>query len=119
MYFRQNVGVGLLIAAGILGLAKEFGYAWAALGVTGFITLLCALRDAYVESTKTVSQWIQDLTDNKVIDYIAGSTIIAVAIWQHFTMVIPPDSSRFEIGMMTAFWPLICGLAIHFFANKD
>ena len=119
MHVSQKIGAGLFAVAYVLGLAGEIGYAWYALAAVGVITLSCAIWNEYVASTRTVSQWIQDLTDNKVTDYIVGSIIVAIATWSHFTMDIPPNAIRFEVGMMTAFWPLICGLAIHFFANKD
>lgn len=118
-HLPQKIGVGLLVATGILGYKERFDLGWIAFGLTGLITAGCAIRNKLGNPTRTVSQWIQDRTDNKLIDYTIGGAIIGFATWQHFTMVVLPDLTRFEVGMMTAFWPLAIGLSIHFFANKD
>lgn len=109
----QKIGAGLLVAAGVLGLISWFYPAWIALGITGVITLGCAIRNELGTPTRTVSQWIQGLTTNKAIDYIIGVAIIAVASLVFF------EKYGFEGGMEIAFWPLVCGLSLHFFANED
>lgn len=109
----QKIGAGLLVATGVLGLISWFYPAWIALGVVGVITLGCAIRNKLGTPTKTVSQWIQDLTANKTIDYAVGIAIIAIASLVFF------EKYGFESGMEIAFWPLVCGLSLHFFANKD
>jgi len=112
-YKLQIIGAGLLILAGFLGLIGEIGLAWVALAGAGAITLSCALRNKWGNPTRTVSQWIQDLTTNKLVDYAVGSGIIVVAGWKFFAQY------GFEKGLEIAFWPFVCGLSIHLFANKD
>ena len=118
----QKIGVGLLISTGFFGLIGQFGAGWAAYALTGLITLACAIRNKVGEPTRTVSQYIQDLTDKKWIDYIVGGVIIGFCIWQHFSLfdkINIEELSSFELGMIAAYWVLPMGLAIHFFANKD
>jgi len=121
-YPLQVIGSTLLILAGLFGLIRQFGLGWTAFALVGIITAICAIRNKVGEPTKTVSQWIQDLTNNKQVDYAVGSVIIIFCVWQHFTLFDKIDTtslSTFELGMIAAYWPLPIGLAIHFFANKD
>lgn len=122
LYPLQIIGIALLILAGVFGLFCQFGVGWICFGIAGGITAFCAARDKWFESTKTVSQVIQDLTTKKLIDYIVGVATIAIAIWQHlsiFEKIETADFTNFELAMITAYWPLVIGLAFHFFANKD
>jgi len=121
-YPLQLIGAALIILAGLFGLIRQFGLGWIAFGLTGIITAACAIRNKIGEPTRTVSQWIQDLTSNKPVDYVVGSVIIIFSAWQHFTLFDKIDItgiSTFDLAMIAAYWPLSIGLAIHFFANKD
>lgn len=109
----QKIGVGLLISTGIFGLMGAFTLGWIAFGLVGIITAACAIRNKVGEPTKTVSQVIQDFTEDKTMDYAIGGAIMFFAAWRHFI------TFGFGHGMETAFWPLVTGLSIHFFANKD
>ena len=111
-YGFQMAGVGLLVLSMPLKWAGETGAAWVALGLAGAITAGCAIRNKWTP-TRTVSQWIQDLSANKLIDYTVGSAIIVVMAWSFFARY------GLEGGLEKAYEPLICGLAIHFFANRD
>jgi len=108
----QITGACSLITAVLLSLIGEFGYGWICFGLTGIITASCAIRNKWIP-TRTVSQWIQDLTTNKALDYSIGAIGIALATWCYFSLY------GLEKGMEAAFWPLTVGLLIHFFANKD
>ena len=121
-YPLQMVGVGLLILALFFGSIYQFGLGWICFAAAGVITLGCAVRNKIGNPTRTVSQVIQDLTRNKMVDYIVGALIEALAIYQHFAVFEKIDMTELtgrELGMITAYWPLVMGLAIHFFANKD
>lgn len=106
------IGAGLLVVASILGWVGEIGFGWIAFVSVGVITAACAIRNKWIP-TRTVSQWIQDLTEDKALDYSIGAVGIVFAAWRYFSMY------GFEKGMEMAFWPLVIGLLIHFFANKD
>ena len=116
-YGFQMAGVGLLIASLPLMWLGETGVAWVALGIAGAITASCAIRHKLRmpddPPTRTVSQWIQDLSANKLIDYAVGSVIIFVMAWSFFARY------GFEGGLEKAYEPLVIGLSIHFFADKD
>ena len=110
-YGIQMAGVLLLIVSLPLMWLGETGLAWVVLALAGAITAGCAIRNKWTP-TRTVSQWVQDLTANKLIDYAVGSAIIFIMAWSFFARY------GFEGGLEKAYEPLICGLSIHFFANK-
>jgi len=112
-YPFQMVGVVLLITTMMLGWMNQIRVGWYAYALAGVITGLCALCNKFGNPMKTVSQTIQDMTSNKLIDYVLGIVIIGFCLWQHF------GKYGFEPGMENAYWILPIGLAIHFFANKD
>jgi len=122
LYPIQLVGISLLVLALFLGSIHQFGVGWICFGIVGAITLSCVIRNEIGEPTRTVSQVIQDLTRNKLVDYIVGVLTEILAVYQHFAVFENIDMAEltsFEFGMITAYWPLVMGLAIHFFANKE
>lgn len=116
----QYFGVFLLIGAGFLGWAGEYGWGWRCFGLAGLITATCAVVNKF-SPARTVSQTIQDLTKNKLIDYSVGGVIIAFCAWRYYVLCGQDLSAltNFELAMTMAYWPLAIGLSIHFFANKD
>ncbi len=104
----QKIGTGLLAIAFILFWMAETGYSYGVLIVAGIL-------DLYLEFTKkqTISQWIQSLTDNKVIDYSIMGVLLGSTIYKIFLEL--GYAKGFEVCLPM----LIMFLAIHFFGNKD
>jgi len=104
----QKIGAGLLAVAYILFLIGETGYSYGTLLLAGLLDLYLVWKDQ-----QTISQWIQDLTANKIIDYLV-LTLLSIAAIIVFTVRI----NLYE-GLTAALPIIMVGLALHLFANKD
>jgi len=104
----QKVGAGLLGLAYILFIIGETGYSYGTLLLAGLLDLYLVWRDQ-----QTISQWVQDLTDNKVIDYLV-LTVLGVSAIIVFTV-----RTNLYDGLTAALPVIMTGLALHLFANKD
>jgi len=105
---KQVLGAALLDAAFVLFLFGEIGISYIAL-------LLAGLLDLYLvwKHEQTISQWVQDLTHNKVVDYVVLTALTVSSIFV-FTRQVDLRAG------LTAALPIIwIGLALHLFANKD
>lgn len=104
----QKIGAGLLAVAFVLFWMKETGYSYGALCIAGMLDL-----ELVLSKKKTISQWIQGLTDNKEIDYSIMGVLLGSTTYKIFSEL--GYAKGFEVCLPM----LIMFLAIHFFGNKD
>jgi hypothetical protein len=104
----QKIGAAFLALAFVLFLIRETGYAYGALLVAGVIDIPLWRLDK-----RTISQWIQDITENKVMDYTVLGVLLAATIYKIF------ENVSFVTGATICLPMLIAFLALHLFGNKD
>ena len=104
----QKIGAGLLTLAFVLFVLREPGISYGALIAAGLVDLyLVIVKD------QTISQWIQDLTSDKWIDYVILTGLMAATFYRFAA------DYNFIAAMKITLPFLIMGLALHLFANKD
>ena len=104
----QKIGAGLLLLAFIFYVFNEIGLAYAVLIFAGIIDIYLVIANKM-----TISQWIQDLTSNKLIDYA-----ILIVLWVA-TFFIFFNQYGFIEGMRASLPLVIAFLALHLFADKN
>jgi len=104
----QKIGAGCLLGSFVLFILLETGLAYIPLIAAGVIDLYLVWK-----KERTISQWIQDLTSNKTIDYAVMVIIIAGAFYTGFAKY------GFIGGFETLLPVIVTILALHLFANED
>ena len=84
-------------------------------GLSLVTLLLVGLIDIYlvVKGKQTISQWIQDLTFNKTIDYTIMGVLLTATVcifWKQLGLIT---------GLTAGLPVLMAILALHLFANKN
>lgn len=104
----QIIGALNLVIAFVLFCMLETGLS--------LITLLgVGVLDVYLvyKKEQTISQWIQDLTFNKTIDYIVMGALLVATVYVFWTQL------GFIMGLTAGLPVLMAVLALHLFSNKE
>jgi len=105
---KQKIGAGCLLISFVLFVLLETGLAYIPLIAAGVIDLYLVWK-----KERTISQWIQDLTSNKTIDY---TVMVGLLIGTFYT-----GFAKYGIigGFEVLFPMIVIILALHLFANED
>jgi len=104
----QIIGALNLVVAFVLFCTLETGFS--------LITLLgVGILDVYLvyKRKQTISQWIQDLTYNKTIDYTIMGLLLVATVYVFWVQL------GFTMGVTAGLPILMAVLALHLFGNKE
>lgn len=104
----QIIGALNLVIAFILFCALETG-------LSLIVLLQVGILDVYLvyKGEQTISQWIQDLTYNKTIDYAIMGLLLVATIYVFWKQL------GFTMGLTAGLPVLMAVLALHLFGNKN
>lgn len=118
-YPVQMMGAGWVMLAIVATWFAEWGIAAGCYGMAVLVESYLLIKHALWkdfqmgQETDTISQWVQAITDNKIVDYMI------MAIWITITVVSYARHFGWETTGISTLFLMANVLAVHFFMDKD